>query len=462
MKQFDVVVLGAGSGGYVASIRSAQLGAKTAIIEKSHFGGTCLNSGCIPTKTLVKNAEILNYIKKAGARGIEVSDPKVDIVKAIENKNMVVNQLVMGMQGLVKSNGVEIYNGFGKVTKHKTIVIETENGSEEIGFNKLIVATGSQPFIPPVEGLDEEGILTSTELLNIQEIPKRLLIMGGGVIGCEFATIFKAFGSEVTIVEMQPKLVPNMDQDISQMLANTFKEKGIQVKISNKLGKVTKGDNGYKATLIEGEKNDTLEVDKVLVSVGRKPNTAGLEELNLELENNYIKVNDMLETSEKDIYAIGDVTGKWQLAHVASAMGVRAVENCLKEEKSMDYSIIPSCIYTLPEIGSVGLTEVQAKDQYGEILVGRFPLMASGKAFAMGEIDGGFKIIADKATNKVVGAHLFGVNATEIIAEIAAYMKMGATLEDIGDTIHAHPTVSECVMEAAHQAQGHCIHLPKW
>lgn len=458
MNQYDIVVLGAGPGGYVAAIRAAQLGAKTAIIEKEYFGGTCLNVGCTPTKTLVKNAEILTSLKKAESRGITATNLEMDIVKAIEHKNQVVGQLTQGIEGLIKSNGIDIYSGFGNVTNNNTVKVQDYG---EIGFKKLIIATGSSPTIPPIKGVDCEGILTSTELLEIEEVPKHLLIIGGGVIGCEFATIFRAFGSEVTIVEMQPRVIPNMDKDISRMLRRNLKDKGIDIKTGNYVNKISKTVEGYEVEVKKGETTEVVEVDKVLLSVGRTPNISGLHELDLDLNDKFIEVDDNLETSIPGIYAIGDVTGKMQLAHVASAMGTRAVENCLVEVKPMDLSIVPNCIYTLPEIGAVGLTEKQAKEKYDEILIGTFPLMASGKAFAMGEVEGAFKVIADKETKKILGAHLFGPNATEIIAEVAAYMKMGATIDEIGETIHAHPTISECVMEAVHVAKGHCIHLPK-
>lgn len=458
MKTYDVVILGAGPGGYVAAVRAAQLGATTAIIEKDSFGGTCLNVGCAPTKILIKNAEIINSVKKATERGITVSNLKLDISEAINYKDQVIDQLTQGVEGLIKSNKIDVYKGTGNVTKTNTVIID---GEEEIGFKKLIIATGSSPIIPPIAGIDCGGILTNAELLSLKEIPKHLLIVGGGVIGCEFATIFRAFGSEVTIVEMQKSLVPNMDKDISKMLGRNLKDKGVCIKTGHTVNKISRSNDDYQVEITKGDKSEIIEPDKILVSVGRKPNLLGLYALDLTIEGMFIKVNDYLETNIKNIYAIGDVTGKMQLAHVASAMGIRVVENCFIEKKPMDLSIVPNCIYTLPEIGAVGLTEMQAKEKYDEIIVGRFPLIASAKAFAMGDVEGMFKVIADKKTKKVVGAHLFGSNATEIIAELAAYMKMGATIDDIGETIHAHPTISECVMEAAHDAAGHCIHLPK-
>lgn len=458
---FDVVVLGAGPGGYVAAIRAAQLGAKVAIVEKQYFGGTCLNVGCIPTKTLVKNAEILHYIKKAGKRGIKVGKPEVDMEATIKMKEGVVSQLVNGVQGLLKSNGVKAYVGEGEVSLDKTIsIVSGKDKGQSFSFDKLIIATGSSAFIPPVPGLDLEGIMTSTEILNLKEIPKHLVIIGGGVIGCEFATVFNAFGSKVTIVEMLPRLVPNMDKDVSSVLLKSLKSSGIDVMLDCKVEKVESKGNKYEV-YVSGSNSGNLLADKVLVSVGRKPNLGGLNKLNLEMDRNSIKINNKLETSVKDIYAIGDVTGKILLAHVASAQGIKAAENAMGKDKEMDYRFVPSCIYTIPEIGSVGLTEEQAKEQYDNVIVGKFPLVASGKALAMGETEGFAKIITEKKYGEILGVHIIGPNATELIAEATAFMRLEGTIEELIDTIHAHPTISESIMEAGHDALGEAIHLPK-
>lgn len=458
---YDIVILGAGPGGYVAAIKAAQLGAKVAIIEKDKLGGTCLNVGCIPTKALVKNAEILHYIDKAKKRGIQVGEAEVNMPETIKMKNAVVNQLVNGVKMLLASNKVEIFRGFGKILNQKRISIVDEEGNEAIiSYDKVILATGSSPFIPPIPGLNEEGILTNTEILDLEEIPEHLLVIGGGVIGSELATVFRAFGSKITIVEMLPRLIPNMDNDMSKFLLKSLKSKGVDVLLESKVEKVEKLGEKLLVT-ISGNHEEQLKVDKVLVSVGRKPNLEGLEELGLEMDGHHIKVNEYLETNIKDVYAIGDVTGKIQLAHVASTQGIKAVENAMGKSKKMDYRFVPSCIYTIPEIGVVGLTEEEAKQRYDNVSVGRFPLMACGKALAMGEIDGAFKVIVDKNEGKILGVHLFGANATELIAEATAIMKLGGTIEDLADTIHAHPTISEAIMEAGHDALGECIHLPK-
>ena len=298
MENYDIVVLGGGPGGYIAAIKAAQLGAKTAIIEKSHWGGTCLNVGCIPTKTLVKNAEILHSIESASWRGISVGKPEIDMKKTIDMKNGVVKQLSSGVKGLLMSNGIDIYNGFGRVRTDKKIDITDEDGkTEEISFDKLIVATGTSNFIPPVDGLDHEGILTSTEILNLEEVPEHLLIIGGGVIGCEFATVFSAFGSKVTIVEMLPRLLPAMDKDISAMLVSSLERNGVDIHLNSRVDKVEHLGDTYDVTIVNDDRTEILKADKVLVSVGRTPNLEGLEALELDRDGGFIKVSDRFETS---------------------------------------------------------------------------------------------------------------------------------------------------------------------
>lgn len=460
MEKYDVVVLGAGPGGYVAAIRAAQLGGKVAVIEKDNFGGTCLNRGCIPTKTFVKNAEIIHEIKNAGKRGILVAEPEIDMSGMLQMKDMVVNQLSTGVYGLLKSNGVAIYRGEGTVTDHKTVVIKNED--TEIAYNKLIIATGSENFIPPIKGLDD-GILTSTELLNIDTVPESLAIIGGGVIGCEFATVFAALGTRVTIVEMMPRLVANLDEDISQQLQKNFKKSKIQVRTSHSVKEIAKNADCYvlKMDDINNKCDVELTAEKVLISVGRKPNLAGLEALGLDMKGKYIKTDEKQKTNLEDVYAIGDVNGTIQLAHVASAQGRAAAENAMGMDSSCSLDVVPSCIYTIPEIGTVGLTETAAREKYGEnIIIGKFPVAALGKALAMGETEGSYKIISEKETKKVLGVHIFGANATDLIMEAAVVMQAGGTLDMITDTIHAHPTMAEGIMEAAHAVEGLCIHMP--
>lgn len=456
MNQYNVAIIGGGPGGYVAAIRSAQLSLKTVVIEEVKLGGTCLNIGCIPTKTLVKNAEMLYELKHASGRGIKVGKPEIDMPEMMAMKNKVVAQLTGGIQFLLNRNGVTVVKGKAAVVSEHMLAV---NG-EEITFDNLIIATGSSNFIPPVPGLEEGGILTSTELLDIDHVPERLAIIGGGVIGCEFASIFNELGSKVTIIEMMPNIVPAMDADISAALRTSMTAKGIDVKAGYKVTEVRNSGNGYEVAA-QGNTEDTIHADKVLVSVGRKSNLDGVDALGLELERNYIKVNERMETSIKNIYAAGDVTGKIQLAHVASAQGVAAAENIAGGNSAMSYEVIPNCIFTLPEIGSAGMTELKAKETYGEIIVGKFPFSACGKALASGAPEGFVKVIADKRTNKLVGCHIIGQTAAELISEASVVMQSGGKITDIADTIHAHPTISEAVCEAALAALDKPVHTVK-
>lgn len=457
---YDVVVLGGGPGGYVAAIRAAQLGAKVVLIENQSLGGTCLNVGCIPTKTLVKSAEIIHSIEGAKARGINVGTPEIDMVRVIENKDSVVGKLVGGIGGILKSYNIQVYYGKGQLDKTNSLkIIDGKNAGEVIKYNKLIIATGSSSIIPPIPGLDDPGILTSTEILDLKEIPEELVIIGGGVIGCEFATIFNSFGSKVTIIEMLPRLIPNMDMEVSETLSKLLTKSGIKVMTQSKVEKVVNNNNKYTVE-VSGNNDSKVNADKVLVSIGRKANVDGLQDSDIKIDK-VVVVNEYLETSVPNVYAVGDVTGKIQLAHVASAQGIKAAENAMGHKVKMKYDVIPSCIYTLPEIGSVGLTEEEAKERYGNIKIGKFPMSASGKALAMGEPQGFTKIITDGKYGEILGVHVIGPNATEIIAEAAVVMKLEGTVEELVDTVHAHPTVSETIMEAAHGVLDGAIHLPK-
>lgn len=462
---YDVVVLGAGPGGYVSAIRAAQLGAKTAIIEKNKVGGTCLNVGCIPTKALMKNVEILHYIDAGKKRGIKVKgELELDYAKAVKAKDKAVKQLVNGVTGLLGSNEITMYQGMGTVKAGNKIEVAAENGDvETIEYGKLILATGSSPKMPPIPGADLEGVMTSEGFLSITEVPEKLVVIGAGVIGCELATVFKAYGSQITMVEMMDKPVAILDSDVANYMEGILTQQGIDLKLGKQVKSIARNDAGsLDVTIADKDGNEeVVSGDRVLISIGRGPNVAGLDELGLETERGYVVVNDKLETSAKDVYAIGDVTGKKLLAHVASEMGVVAAENAMGESKTMDLSIVPSCLYTIPEVGCVGMSEKEAKDAGYDVICGKFPLVACGKAVATGDTEGMFKIVADKKTRKVLGAHLVGKSATELVAEMAAYMKMNATVDDVVDTIHAHPTISESIAEAARDIDNCTIHMPK-
>jgi dihydrolipoamide dehydrogenase len=456
VKKYDAAIIGAGPGGYVAAIRLAGLGVKTVIAEKAEVGGTCLNTGCIPTKTLIKNAEIIREVKQAAKRGLRIAEPEVDMRATMEMKDKVVSGLAGGVKSLLKANGVDLIKGEAELLSENKLSV----AGEEIAFDNLIIATGSTNFMPPIPGLDGEGIMTSTEMLDLDHVPERLVIIGGGVIGCEMATVFSNFGSKATIVEMLPSLLPSMDKDVSEVLRKNLRLSGVKALTDCRVTEVSGGPGGYKLKIAGSAGGASeIEADCVLVSVGRRPNVAGLQRLNLSLEENYIKVNERMQTGIKGVYAVGDVTGKLQLAHVASAQGIVAAENIAGRHSTMSYDVVPSCVYTIPEIGAVGMTEARARDACEEIVVGKFPMAACGKALAMGFSLGFTKLIADKKSGRILGCHIIGPNATEIIGEAAAVMQSGGTLRDISRTIHAHPTVGETLMEAAHLALGEPIHV---
>jgi len=448
MNQYDVAVVGAGPGGYVAAIRASQLGFKTVIIEKDRIGGTCLNVGCIPTKALIKNAEILQTVKHANQRGLLISEAKVDMPRTLKMKNEIVKMLSGGVQVLLEANHISIIQGKAEILSNHLMTVD----GLEISFENLIIATGSSNDIPSIPGIHSPGILSSSTILDLDHIPKSLAIIGGGVIGCEFATIFNSFGTQVTIIEMMPHILSMLDQDISIGIEESLSNDGVNIYTNHRVQEVIPKNNGYELKL-SGEKIGAVTVSDVLVSVGRAPNLQGLQALKLEMDskNRFVKVNNHLQTNIDNIYAIGDVTGQMMLAHVASAQGIIAAENIAGEKRLMSYQAIPNCIFTLPEIGSVGLTD-------GELFVGVFPMNACGKAIAMGETNGFTKLIADKKSGKILGAHIIGPHATELIGQITMLMNKNGTLEDVTKTIQAHPTIGESISEAAHLALGFPIH----
>lgn len=459
MKKYDVAILGGGPGGYVAAIRAAQLGKRTVLVERENIGGTCLNTGCIPTKTLIRNAEIIDAVKNSGYRGIHVKDISIDIKETIGMKNAVVAQLRQGVEGLLADNGVDVLKGHGILGSKYKMTVEKTDGTEEIEFSSLIVATGSRPAQISIAGASEYAA-TSTELLDMKKIPESMIIIGGGVIGCEFAHILNSFGSKVTVIEAMPRLINNADSELTAVLEQCMKGSGIKIKKDCSVKEIRKTNSGKDVIIVKNGIEETLQADDVMISTGRAPNLEGLEKLGLEMNGRFIKVDDTAKTSIENVYAIGDVTGIRPLAHVASDMGRVAAENIAGIKSRYDDSKIPSCIFTSPELAFTGLTEEEASVRYGNIKVGRFPLAASGKALAMGETEGFFKVVSDGESGRILGIHMLGASATEIIGEASAFIKMGASVEDVIDTVHAHPTISEAVHEAALDAEGICIHMP--
>ncbi|VAW38125.1 Dihydrolipoamide dehydrogenase [hydrothermal vent metagenome] len=462
MKEFDIVIIGGGPGGYVAAIRGAQAGAKVCVIEKQRVGGTCLNRGCIPTKALYYSAKALSAAKRAEVFGVTTGEVSFDIAKAVARKDDVVTRLTGGIAQLLKGNGVELISGTGVITGAGKVTATLADGTaEEITAKKIIIATGSEPALIPAFKIDGESVITSTEALNLTDIPKSLLVIGGGVMGCEFATLFSKFGSEVTIVELLPTILSTEDKQVVRVIAKGFKTSGVEVLTDVMVDSVDvlndSDGGGVKTTFKDGTE---IITEKVLVSIGRSFNTKdiGLDTVGVELENGHIKVNEKMETTVDGIYAIGDVVGGMLLAHVASVEGEVAVVNALGGDKKMDYSVIPAGIFTDPEIASVGLREKDAKEQGLEVKVGRFPYAASGKALAMGEGDGFVQIVADSATDKILGASIVGAHATDLLGEVALAVKAGHTAQDIIDTVHAHPTLPEVVLEAAEDVHARAVH----
>lgn len=458
----DIVVLGGGPGGYVAAIRAAQLGANVCIIEKDSIGGTCLNRGCIPTKTLYRNAEILNTLKHIDDFGISVSDFSFDVEKIQERKNTVINQLVSGIAQLLKANNIEVISGVGTIKNKNTVTVTLDNSETlEISTKNIIIATGSEPFIPPIPGIDSEGVFTSEEILNFTEVPKSLTIIGGGVIGMEFACIFNAMGSDVTVVEYLPNILAQVDVDLTKRLIPSLKKRGITIHASSKVTKVEKDSSSF--TLhVEGKKGDfTVSSDKILASVGRAPNThnLGLEQVGVNFDKKGIKTDANFETNVPGIYAIGDVNGRLMLAHAASHQGISVAEKIMGIENPVSHNIVPSCIFIFPEIATVGMSENEVKEKEIEYTTSKFMFGANGKALSLGEPEGFVKIISSKETDCLLGVHIMGPHASDLIHEATLAICNNLKVKDIINTIHAHPTLSEAFSESVMGLHGEAIHM---
>jgi dihydrolipoamide dehydrogenase len=458
-----ITVVGAGPGGYVAAIKASQLGASVTVIEESEVGGTCLNWGCIPTKALVTSAEVLHRTKKIKDFGLELNGEVVpNIQKIMERKDRIVGTQIKGIRGLFKSWGIQIVEGRGVIVgPGKIKVTLNEGGESEVETDKIIIATGSRPAQIPVFPFDGKSIYSSDDALNLDTIPKSLLIIGAGVIGCEFAFIYKEFGSDVTMIEMMPSAVSTEDEEISALLERELKKKKIKLITDVKVEGVEIKEDSVAASLSNGK---VLDAEKVLVSIGRAMNTEniGLENIGVKTgERGEILVNERMETNIEGVYAVGDVVGGLMLAHVASKEGMVAAENALGGNTSVHYGVVPAAIFTSPEIASVGLREKQALERGHRIKIGRFQFRALGKAHAMGEIAGLVKLIADEESDRLLGAHIIGPHASDLVHEAALAIEKGLTARDIAHTIHAHPTLAEGLMEAAEDVHGCAVHVPK-
>ncbi|WP_447976623.1 dihydrolipoyl dehydrogenase [Candidatus Nitrospira bockiana] len=466
-----IVIVGAGPGGYVAAIRAAQLGAQVTVIEHQVLGGVCLNWGCIPSKALLAVVELGDKAKKAAEMGLTLDGGiAYDPAKMVARKNKVVDGLVKGIATLFKTWGIQTVNGFGELVDARTVKVAASDGGEQyVGGDAIVIATGSSWPNLPLFPIDGRQIITSKDALDMSDLPSTLLIVGAGVEGCEFAALFSGMGTRVTMVELMPRILPLEDEEIATMMARELAKRGVTIHTGTRVDKLERRADAITATLTDGT---VVESQRLLVSVGRGLNSKGigLERVGVAVgKRGEILVNGRMETNVPGVYAIGDVVGKAMLAHVASAQGKVAVENIMGHPREMDDRVIPAGIFTLPEIGRVGLTEQQAREESRErgedpetaVKVGRFRYAGLGKAQGAGETSGLFKVIAEAKTGRILGAHILGAHASDLIHEIALAMQMGVTASDVGRMIHAHPTLAEGVMEAAEDVDGLAIHLAR-
>jgi dihydrolipoamide dehydrogenase len=460
-KHFHLVVIGTGPGGYVCAIRAAQLGLKTAVVEKEELGGTCLNWGCIPTKAWIVTAHLFEQIRHAKEFGIDVGEPKIHWGNLVARKDKVVKQLTGGVGALLKGRKVEIFRGRAQLTAANRMVVEGANGTkEEITADHVILATGAQASIPPGFKLDGERVITSKEALDLSKQPKRVAVLGGGVVGTEFACFFAAIGSEVTLIEMLPRLVPAEDDEIADALTRELKKQKIALHLDTKVEGMKDAPGGAVTLTLAGGK--TVEADCVLIATGRRPFSSdlGLDAVGVAVgDRGKIVVNDRLQTNVKNVYAIGDVTDIKQLAHFASAQGKAAAEIVAGHAAQTHWRAVPAATFTNPEIASVGLTEREAKAEGRELKIGRFPFRAHGRNIAESEISGFVKLIGDAGSDQVLGAHIIGARASELIHECSLAIAADLNMHDLAQAIHAHPTFTEAIGEAAEDAEGLAIHL---
>lgn len=463
MTKYDIIVIGSGPGGYVTAIRASQLGFKTAVVEKESLGGVCLNWGCIPTKALIKSAQVFDYLKHASDYGLTVKEYDKDFDAVINRSRNVAGDMSKGVQFLMKKNKIDILNGFGKILPKKQVSVTDDQGKETLyEADHIIIATGARSRELPSLPQDGKKVIGYREAMTLPKQPKKLIVVGSGAIGIEFAYFYNAMGTEVTVVEYQDRIVPVEDVDVSKQLERTFKKSGINILTSAEVTKVDTQGKGVKATIKTDKGEEVLEADIVLSAVGIKTNieNIGLQDVGIAVDRDKILVNDYYQTNLPGYYAIGDVTSGQALAHVASAEGILCVEKIAGHHvEPIDYENIPGCTYCFPEIASVGLTEAQAKEQGYEIKVGKFPFSASGKAKASGTSDGFVKVIFDAKYGEWLGCHMIGAGVTDMIAEAVLGRKLETTGHEVLKTVHPHPTMSEAVMEAVADAYDEVIHL---
>jgi len=465
MKSYDLSIIGSGPGGYVAAVRAAQLGMTVQVIElEPRLGGVCTLRGCIPTKALLHTADLLEEARHGADIGVVAREVRLELAGAQKHKEKVVRQSSNGVAYLMKKNRVDVTPGFGRIAGPGRVAVKAADGSEtSFGAKNILVATGSTPRSLPGMEIDHKTILSSDSILELTEVPKSLLVIGSGAVGVEFASIFARFGSKTTVIEVLPRIVPVEDEEISRELAASFKRQGIAVYVDTKVEKVTRTDAGVEVLArTSGGKTETFRAEKMLLAVGRKPlsEKIGLEEAGVRTERGYISIDGMMRTNVAGIYAIGDVVPTPWLAHVASAEGIVAVEHMAgKNPPPLNYDQVPGCTYCTPEVASIGLSEAKARERGYDVAVGKFPFSANGKARILNDTSGFVKIVAEKKYDEVLGVHIIGPRATELIAEAGAAMKLEATSEDLVRTIHAHPTLSETMHEASEAVEGQAIHI---
>lgn len=456
-ERFDLVVVGGGPGGSAAAIRAAELGARVALIEKGQMGGTCLNIGCIPTKALIGSAEVYRTARRGADFGLDIPRVGLDLARVLERKQAIVKKLRADVEDSLSFSGVQVMRGTATLLRPNRIQVEDGAEAHEIEAGRVILATGSEAGRPPVAGIDLPGVITSTEALSPERLPSSMIVVGGGAIGIEFACLYSALGTEVTVIEMLPSILPMVDGEIARYLRSLLRRDGVRVHTGARVQKIGVADGEEKQVVFEsttGVREATA--DLVLLATGRRPYTAGLnlDDLGVKTERGAVVVNEHMETSVEGIYAVGDVTGGSMLAHVASAEGWVAAENALGHRTSVDYRSVPNCIFCQPEIASVGLTEAQAREAGLAVRVGKANFMANGRALALGEASGLVKLVCEAGSGRVLGVHIIGPHATDLIGEAALAIQTEATVGDLTRTFHAHPTLPEALLEAAQKAAG--------
>jgi len=462
--QSDIAILGGGPGGYVAALRAAQLGAQVVLVEEKAVGGVCLNVGCIPTKALLRSAEVYRTFLRAEAFGLRLEGGVTPDWAAIQSrKESIVQQLVGGVETLLAKAGVHVMRGRGRFMAPRVVEVMTADGVQRVEAKHVVVATGSRPVELPLRGMDLPGVLDSTGALGLEALPRRLLVIGGGVVGVEFADMFNAFGVQVTVVEMLDRLLPQMDADLGAALAWTLEQRGVGLYLSSQVTGVDAVAGGLRVTVATQTGEEEIEADRVLVAVGRRPNVEGLglEDAGVRYDRSGIPVDAQMRTNVADIYAVGDVTGRALLAHVAMRGGEVAVENALGETVIFDAKTAPWCVYTEPEVASVGMSEGQAREAGYDVQVGRFPLTANGKALTYGESEGFVKVVSEGHFGEVLGLHIVAPHASDMIHEGGVALALEATVDELVTTIHAHPTQGEAVREAALAVHDRALHLPR-